>query len=267
VYVSGQPQSDVVGIFAHGLGLVGTGNPYYVTQEITNSGPITLRELEIAAEANGGQPLKAHITGPTLLAESCELTSDAPDGYRNDPAFPRQLTLDFARALAEEARFLTSAAGLPIKYLQIDEPTLSYGADLDLARDAVAIIAEASSAPTILHVCGDIADIMEDLLKMPVDILNLEQQYLNEIPWLDSRRLAESDKLLALGCVPVNRSDIPSVPALERELFFAVERYGKEHIWGLTPNCGLRMSTPDKARERLQRIAEIAAKVAPQFEG
>jgi len=269
LFVDGQPRSDIVGIFAPSLGLSGVGLPYQVTQEIRHTKPITLRDLEIAAEAANGRPLKAHITGPTLMAESCELTADAPARYREDPEPPRRLTLDLAHALAEEARQIVNAPGLSVTHLQVDEPTLVYGADLSLAGEALGIItqvAREAGLPTILHVCGDIGDIMEDLLKMPVDILNVEGSHLREVHWLDADCLARSGKKLAIGCIPVNVEEIPSVRWLERELLFATERYGVEHIWGITTECGLRMSDLELAQARLYRLVEVARAVASRFE-
>jgi 5-methyltetrahydropteroyltriglutamate--homocysteine methyltransferase len=267
LFVSGQPQRDVVGIFAAGLGLGGTGNPYIVEQDITYHGPITYDELEITAQACDYAQIKAHVTGPTLIAESCEVLPSAPARYREADA-PRLLTLDLARALAEEARHILNFK-LPVAYLQIDEPTLVYGANLTLAREALEILVQpvrGSQIQTILHVCGDVGDIMQDLLEFPVDVLNVELRHINEIGWLDRRRMADSGKKLALGCIAVNRDDTPSILALERDLFFARERYGAEHIWGITPSCGLRMSTKDKAYERLQRLAEVAEQVSGSFE-
>jgi 5-methyltetrahydropteroyltriglutamate--homocysteine methyltransferase len=265
LFVSGQPQSDVVGIFAHGLGLSGEGLPYNVNQEIKHLKPITLHELVIAADTVPGKPLKAHITGPTLMAESSHLTNQSPSHYRDNTAIPRQLTLDIAHALAEEAKALTKPSGIPVAYLQIDEPTLVYGANLDLAREAIEYIRLASAVPTILHVCGDVGDIMEKLLEMPVDILSLEYQYLRELTWLNASRLSESGKKIALGCISVNRDDIPSVRWLKRELYFAIERYGLENIWGISPNCGMRMSDPSLARARMDRLVEVAVEITAQF--
>lgn len=257
LYVDGQPRSDVVGIFAHGVGLKGDRKPYQVSQEIEYRGPITLSDLRIAAEAAEGGRLKAHITGPTLMAESCELTASAP--YRD----PRELTLALARALAEEARLLTTS-GLAIDYLQIDEPTLVYGADLELARDAVKIIAQASEVPVILHVCGDVGDpeILDALLDMPVHILSVEGQHLRDLASLDSDLLKRKDKRLALGCMPVNTNTLPNARWLERELLFAIERYGIDNLWGITPDCGLRWSDLEVAQKRLELLAEAVHTIA-----
>lgn len=269
IYVSGQPQRDVVGIFAHGLHLSGSGNPYIVNEVVRYRGPITIQELEIATKVIGTEKpaLKAHITGPMLIAESCELGSTAPERYRDNLERPRQLILDLAQALAREVEQIVNS-GLPIPYIQLDEPTLVYGADVALARTAIDIIVRPipkGKVETILHVCGDVGDIMDKLLAFPVDILSVELRYLNEIDWLDSRWLAGSGKKLALGIIPVNQDELPSALSLERELFFASERYGAEHIWGITPSCGQRMSTYEHARERIELLSKVVNRYQEGF--
>ena len=107
---------------------------------------------------------------------------------------------------------------------------------------------------------------MEDLLDMPVDVLNAKGRHLRALPWLNADRLAQSAKKLAIGCIRVDVDEVPSARWLERELLFAAERYGAENIWGITSECGLRMSDPQLARARLDRLVEVAVKVASQFE-
>jgi methionine synthase II (cobalamin-independent) len=268
LFVNGQPRSDIVSIFAAGCGLTGSYLPYQVTQKVRHNGPIIVRDIEVAARATGGRPLKAHITGPTLIAESCDVIPGTPAYDLYAPPSLRQLTLDLARALAEEARSLFDTPGLPLTHLQIDEPTLVHGADLALSGEAIGIISEvarARSIPVILHVCGDISDIMLDLLQMPVDILNLVDVYLNAVPWLDADMLADHDKRLAIGCIPVDREELPSTRWLVRELAFAMERYGAENVWGLSPYCGLRQCDSGLAQRRMKRLAEVTADINDRF--
>lgn len=268
LFVDGQPRSDIVGIFAAGCGLEGSSLPYQVVRPVEYLGPITLGDLQIAAQEAPDQPFKAHITGPTLMAESCAIAPEMLDLYGDDPRSPHQLTLDLAHALAQEVQALLSAPGLSITHVQIDEPTLVYGANLELASKAVGVVAQAArdvGVPVILHVCGDVGDIMTDLLEMPVDILNLVDTYLNALPWLDADALSENKKKLAIGCIPVDTEDIPSARWLVRELSFALERYGSENIWGITPHCGLRMSDLDLAQKRMDRLVEVTAAISAQL--
>ncbi|MBI4738753.1 hypothetical protein HY772_04240 [Candidatus Woesearchaeota archaeon] len=270
LYVSGQPQDDIVSIYAKGLdGLKGEHLPFKVVSEIKHTTPIALRELEIAHQAIDGKPLKAHITGAMLMAEhnSIELTENSPVLYRNDdPDLRRHLIIDIANALAEETRLLTNNSSLNIQYVQIDEPPLTAGADSTLAKEAIEIIAKASKVPVILHVCGDISPIMNQLLDIQVDILNVEGQHLTRVRDLTPQLLRDHGKKLAIGCLPVNANEIPTERQLERDLLRMADRYGAENIWGITPNCGMRWSDRDVARLRLDRLANVALKVASRFE-
>lgn len=273
IFVDGQPQSDIVGIFARGLGLIGDGLPYRIKDRIKpRERSVTSFTLKAAAsflreQGLVGAQLKAHITGPTLMAESCFLnTEETPERYQDTSEGFRQLTLDFAEALAQEVRLLQQETELPLVFIQIDEPTLAYGADLTLARDAVGIITKVATVPTILHVCGNVRDILEQLLTFPVNILNVEGRHIRMLPWLNRNRLQESGKKLALGCFPVNTRAVPHIHSLERELLFDKDRYGPEHIWGITPDCGLRMSDFETAKSYLKCLTEVAQRITPSFE-
>ena len=261
VLSDGQVRSDIVGIFARRVGLEGDGLPYRVRRKIGSlKESVTLRDLEIAATEAEGHPLKAHITGPTVVAESCADDDDTPNVYRGIGGF-RQLTLDLARALAGEARFIAQKSKeLNIRYLQIDEPSLVFGADLQLAGEAIGIIVkvwrEAGGGEVILHVCGDIRDILPDLIAMPVDILNVENVHLREADEKVLKELRESNKKLALGVVSVNTEKHPSSQGLAQDLLYAVDRYGTDHICAVTPNCGLRLSSADLAMLRMKRLTE-----------
>lgn len=276
LFVSGQPRNDIVSLFARGCALEGEYLPYQITDKVQYNGPILLRDLKVAAQAVDGRPLKAHITGPTLIAESCDVIPGtlayeqhyAPSSSEDPKPNLAQLTLDLARILAQETQALLETPDLRIKYLQIDEPTLAYGADLELASQAIGIISEvarARSIPVILHACGDVSDIMLDLLQMPVEILNLVDVYANAVPWLNADVLAEHDKKLALGCIPVDERELPSTRRLVRELTLALKRYGRENVWGLTPHCGLRQSSPELAHQRMNFLAQVTAEIHGRF--
>lgn len=267
VLVDGQIRSDVVGIFAQQVGLVGNGLPYRVEtrlsiKPLTQS--ITLPDLEVAASYSEGRQLKVHITGPILMAESCLVNENRPEvaHYQGDEGF-RLLTLDLARTLTEEVRLVAAQADrLNIAYLQIDEPSLTFGADLALTKEALDGIASAwrelTEREVILHVCGDIGSIIAELLDMPVDILSIENVYLNQLEsdFLDLWQ--KSQKKLALGVVPVNNDKIPSPQRVAREVLSAQERYGHGRIVAITPACGLRNRRENEASDRLHCLVQAA---------
>lgn len=259
--VDGQVRSDIVGIFARSIGLEGNGLPYQVTGRLGKLPiSVTLPDLETAAAAAGGRRLKAHITGPTLMAESCLVSEKTPDVYKGESGF-QSLTLDLAEALAEEARYIAHRAkDLNIQFLQIDEPSLVYGANLDLAREAIGVVVrawrEAGGGETLLHVCGDIRDILDGLSRMPVDIFNVENIHLREADEDAVKIIRDSGKKLALGIVPVNNQRIPLPRRVARELVYARERYGADTLWGATPNCGLHLSDQELAMRRMACLVE-----------
>jgi len=267
VLVDGQIRSDVVGIFAQQVGLKGKGLPYHVETPLSVSSlahSITLPDLEVATSYAEDRYLKVHITGPILMAESCLVNENRPEvaHYQGDEGF-RLLTLDLARTLTEEVRLVAAQADrLNIAYLQIDEPSLTFGADLALTKEALSGIASAwremTGREVILHVCGDIGSIITELLDMPVDILSLENVYLNQLEndFLDLWQ--KSQKKLALGVVPVNNDKIPSPQHIAREVLSAQERYGHGRIVAITPACGLRNRREDEARDRLHCLVQAA---------
>lgn len=260
--VDGQFGNDIVGIFAPSIGLQGNYLPYHVAGRIAGVPlSVNLPNLEIAAKAAANHPLKVHLTGPTIIAESCA-PETLPEIYRGDDGF-HALVLDLANVLADEAASVAQQANnLRVDYLQIDEPSLAFGADLELARQAIDIITQAwrqaGGGEVILHVCGDVRDILTSLATMPVDILNLENLFLREAEKKDLNTLWQNHKKVALGLIPVNTEKVPSVQRVARELVTAQSRYGTDHIWGITPNCGLRLSSPEKAAERLKTLVEAA---------
>ena len=88
--------------------------------------------------------------------------------YRNR----EELALDLAAALAAEARYL-EAAGATL--IQIDEPIFSTGiADLAVGKQAVELIAGAVKIPTCMHVCGGLENVIDDILKINVQVLDFE---------------------------------------------------------------------------------------------
>jgi methionine synthase II (cobalamin-independent) len=195
------------------------------------------------------------------MAESTS-ADDIPSIYRDKAGF-RQLTLDVAHALAKEARAIAGRAEeLNVQYLQIDEPSLAFGADLGLACEAVGIVTEAwkqaGGGETILHVCGDVGNIIPELAQMPVDIFNLENVHLREVNAEARQALKDSGKKLALGVIAVNQADVPSPKRVARELAYAWEDYGSDRVWGITPNCGLRLSEEPLAIRRMNCLAEAA---------
>ncbi len=157
----GQVRGDMIQAFASKL-------PGIKGQEVMGkvqpaSGGITVGDTKYAISK--APKVKGIITGPTSLAHGLHISTPM---YRNK----EELALDLAGALAVEAKSL-EAAGVTL--IQIDEPMFSTGAaDLSVGKQAIEIITSQLHIPTCMHVCGNLGSVIDDILKINVNVLDFE---------------------------------------------------------------------------------------------
>jgi 5-methyltetrahydropteroyltriglutamate--homocysteine methyltransferase len=242
----GQIRGDMITAFASKL-------PGVREQEVIGkiqpaSGAITVADTKYALSKF--PKVKGIITGPSTLAHGLHLSTPM---YRNK----EELALDLAAALVVEARSL-EAAGVTL--LQIDEPILSTGiADLAIGKQAVELIASSVHIPTCMHVCGNIANVIDEVLKYNVNVLDLE--FSNNQANLDiiSRRDL-TGKMLGYGCVDSSSEDIEGVPEIRKRIEKAVE-YFDPKILLIDPDCGMRMRSREAAYWKLKNMCDAAKTV------
>ena len=242
----GQVRGDMITAFASKL-------PGVREQEVIGkiqpaSGAITVADTKYALSKF--PKVKGIITGPSTLAHGLHLSTPM---YRNK----EELALDLAAALVVEARSL-EAAGVTL--LQIDEPILSTGiADLAIGKQAVELIASSVHIPTCMHVCGNIANVIDEVLKYNVNVLDLE--FSNNQANLDiiSRRDL-TGKMLGYGCVDSSSEDIEGVPEIRKRIEKAVE-YFDPKILLIDPDCGMRMRSREAAYWKLKNMCDAAKTV------
>jgi 5-methyltetrahydropteroyltriglutamate--homocysteine methyltransferase len=194
--------------------------------------------------------VKGIITGPSTLAHGLHLSTPM---YRNK----EELALDLAAALIVEARSI-EAAGVTL--LQIDEPILSTGiADLAIGKQAVEQIASSVRIPVCMHVCGNIANVIDEILKYNVSVLDFE--FSNNQANLDiiSRRDL-TGKMLGYGCVDSSVDEVETVPEIRKRIEKAVE-YFDPKILLIDPDCGMRMRSRESAYWKLKNMCEAAKEV------
>jgi len=239
----GQVRGDMITAFASKL-------PGVREQEVIGkiqpaSGAITVADTKYALSKF--PKVKGIITGPSTLAHGLHLSTPM---YRNK----EELALDLAAALVVEARNL-EAAGVTL--LQIDEPILSTGiADLAIGKQAVELIASSVRIPTCMHVCGNIANVIDEVLKYNVSVLDLE--FSNNQANLDiiSRRDL-AGKMLGYGCVDSSSEEIEGVPEIRKRIEKAVE-YFDPKILLIDPDCGMRMRSREAAYWKLKNMCDAA---------
>lgn len=190
--------------------------------------------------------IKGIITGPTTLA----LSSLVEGFYSEDKK--EQIIVDIAWALKKEVHYLQDNGAATI---QIDEPFLSTGiADLKTAKKALDIITKDLSVPVTMHVCGELVDIWDEILRFKVDIIDGEfADQPKNIQILDDTSL--KGKKLGLGCVNNKTDVIESKEQVATIIKKGIDNLGKENIIA-DPDCGMRLRTRKAAYSKLKVMVE-----------
>ena len=257
ILVDGQGRDEIVSLFSlHIPGFSGSTLPYRVTARVRPAEqPITAADYLIAKELAGGKPIKAHITGAMTIARDAAVDPESGYAGKTDPLLVR----DIANALGHEARFLVDAGA---EIVQIDEPVLADGVDLDLAFDAMRQIIEIGEIPLpALHVCGNVCKILDSVLThSPVKIVSLEGSWLKyeELSHIDGNYLTQRGKQLGLGCIAVADYKVERLRTIQDFLDQMVSRFGPENVWAVTPNCGFRPMPYEAAKAKLKVMVEAA---------
>jgi 5-methyltetrahydropteroyltriglutamate--homocysteine methyltransferase len=242
----GQVRGDMIGAFAGKL-------PGVKGQEVIGkiqpaASAITVADTKYAISKF--PKVKGIITGPSTLAHGLHISTPM---YRNK----EELALDLAAALVAEARSL-EAAGVTL--IQIDEPILSTGiADLAIGKQAVEMITSSVRVPTCMHICGNIGNVIDEILKYNVHVFDFE--FSNNQANLDiiSRRDL-TGHMLGYGCVDNTTDVVETVPEIRKRIDKAVE-YFDPKILLIDPDCGMRMRTREAAYWKLKNMCEATKEV------
>ncbi|MFA7693987.1 MAG: methionine synthase [Methanoregula sp.] len=212
------------------------------------SGAITAADTKYARSKS--PYVKGIITGPSSLAHGLHISTPM---YRNK----EELALDLAAALAVEARYL-EAAGVTL--LQIDEPIFSTGvADLAVGKQAVEIITGAVTCPTCMHVCGGLGNVIDDVLKINVNVLDFEfSKNPDNLALFGAKDLA--GRMIGFGCIDSTSESVETVPEIKKRIEKGVEVFGAKTML-VDPDCGMRMRSREAAFWKLRNMAEAAKEV------
>jgi 5-methyltetrahydropteroyltriglutamate--homocysteine methyltransferase len=242
----GQVRGDMILAFASKL--PGVKGQEVIGKVQPASGPITVGDTKYALAK--APKVKGIITGPTTLAHGLHISTPM---YRNK----EELALDLAAALVPEAKAL-EAAGITL--LQIDEPIFSTGmADLAIGKQAIEIITTALRIPTCMHVCGDLGNVLDEILKFNVNVLDFEfSNNPANLDLLSRRDLA--GRMIGYGCVDSSIDKIESVAEIKKRIEKGIEIFDPR-IMLLDPDCGMRMRSREAAYWKLKNLADAAKEV------
>lgn len=268
IICDGQVREDMVKIFASKInGFRIEDNTAYVKGKITPAAhPISVKDFKLAFKtARSLNPLfklnapledifsheakgvKGILTGPTTLIHSSMI--------ENFYSTKENAIYDIAKALLVEAKELEKNGACAI---QIDEPFISTGAeDINVSRTAVEIISEELDIPVILHVCGDLKDVLSDLLKFNVDILDFEFSGMPQnINTLKKMWNPKRNKYIGIGCVNTKLDSIDNKEDVQNTVRNVKNIIKQDNII-IDPDCGMRTLTNELSEGKLNLLKEI----------
>jgi 5-methyltetrahydropteroyltriglutamate--homocysteine methyltransferase len=239
----GQVRGDMVHLFTNSL--PGIKGQEVIGKVLPAERTITAADTKYALGRNA--LVKGIVTGPTTLAHALHLSSKV---YRNK----EELALDLSVAIANEVQGLAETG---VCMVQVDEPIFSTGAaDLATGREALQLIASRVSIPVCLHVCGGLGSVIDDLLSMPVDILDLEfAKDPGNLDLLSGKDLKE--KMIGYGCVDSSSTAVESTATIVSRIRKGLELFAPEQVL-IDPDCGLRMQNRDTAFAKLTNMVAAA---------
>jgi 5-methyltetrahydropteroyltriglutamate--homocysteine methyltransferase len=211
-------------------------------------GPSSVDAFKFAGSV-ATKPVKAVIPGPITFARL------SIDEYYSDHD---KFVLAIAKVLAQEA-FELEASGA--ETIQIDEPALlEVPEDLALAREALGIVTgELKSATTILATYfGDGKRLGAELFDLPVDGFALD--FVAGPENLELVKQFPNDKILQAGIVDARNTKLETVEDLVKQTETLLQSVDADRLW-LAPSASLEFLPREKARAKLERLAEAAGKV------
>jgi 5-methyltetrahydropteroyltriglutamate--homocysteine methyltransferase len=117
--------------------------------------------------------------------------------------------------------------------------------------------------PLCLHVCGTLADVIDDLLHMPVAVLDFEfsgTAYNLEV--LSRKDLGE--KQIGFGCIDSSDPAVEKVSVVKKRIQAGLEVFDPDQML-IDPDCGLRMLSRDAALGKLKAMVEATREIRVEF--
>ncbi|KUL01919.1 methionine synthase [Methanoculleus sp.] len=214
--------------------------------------PITLADTKYALSRH--PKVKGILTGPSTLAHGLALETPF---YRNKD----ELVLDLAQALAVEADYLQNAG---VTLLQIDEPIFSTGAaNIAIGREAVNAIVGRLRVPVCLHVCGNLLDVVDDVLRTNVAVFDFEfANNPGNLEVLSGKDLR--GRMIGYGCVDSADPGVESVETIKKRIEAGIDVFSPDAML-IDPDCGLRMQSREAASGKLKNMVVAAGLVRAEY--
>uniref|UniRef100_A0A7C3J535 Cobalamin-independent methionine synthase MetE C-terminal/archaeal domain-containing protein n=1 Tax=Candidatus Methanomethylicus mesodigestus TaxID=1867258 RepID=A0A7C3J535_9CREN len=260
----GQTRKDMVAYFAdHIPGFeVNDGRSYIVGKIMPpEEAPLPV-DLAFARRLSDGRAdVKAIITGPVTMAFFSELKPSAPYKSYRDQA----LYQDISNALVAECQLIQKEGFMNF---QIDEPSFSIGAPMDLGRKALENIFNGIRGTKALHVCGSLRGVFQSMVQIDgMDVISIAfKDSLSNFDNVERKALEDHGKKLGIGCVSSTDGNVESKEAISSIIRKAAGAYGVENISSIHPDCGLRSLERETAKGKLRNMVMALKGMAKELE-
>lgn len=254
VISDGQPRGDMIEVFAAripGIARRDDGGWEIVDTLDFPGTPILAGDFTLARELTARRAeVKGVLTGPITLALSLRVAPEAPYNAPHDP----QLILRLAEILGRELAALVASGA---RVTQVDEPLLPRALDgglvtMELASDALREFAATSMLP-VLHVCGDVRDLANDLLLLNFAVYDIENCAIPNADAFDAEQLDFAGSKVSAGCVTTTSAEVETVAVIRERIRATMRLIPPERLW-VSPDCGLRLLPRAAAQEKLKRM-------------
>jgi 5-methyltetrahydropteroyltriglutamate--homocysteine methyltransferase len=253
--VVAHPASRLGGIDIRGIVRFFDTNTYVRQPEARSeiTGTFGLAAEFARSNALASRPLKAVVTGPYTLARHTIL-KDAKDLPLVAKAYAEALGRELAALDADGATLV-----------QIDEPSLlRFPEDAALVGELLEIASRSKGGlkTSLATYFGDATTIYGELLNMPVDMLGFDIVYGPKL--VDAIVHDGDDRPIALGAIDGRNTKLDDTDTLARTLdrvLDTLQARGVAQVH-LQPSCGLEFLPRDRAKRKLERMAEIRNAVA-----
>jgi 5-methyltetrahydropteroyltriglutamate--homocysteine methyltransferase len=131
-----------------------------------------------------------------------------------------------------------------------------------LASKALALVTRGLTCLTITHLCyGDFATVFDQLLHLPVDMLDLEMANSNydTLELFRSKPLPD-DKSISMGVLDVHNHRVETVEEIKRGIRLGLEVFPPERLY-IDPDCGLKTRTEEEAVAKLRNMMAAVREV------
>ena len=106
-----------------------------------------------------------------------------------------------------------------------------------------------------MHVCGDVEQVFDKILKFKVDIIDCEFAGIaNNIHVLESQSSFQGKKI-GFGSVDTKKESVESPEKLKKLIKTGMDIIGSENMLA-DPDCGMRMLSHDSAFHKLKNMVE-----------